>query len=93
MAWGTTGDNPHLAARKISVFVNDGSSLHVCVRKQSGEEGVGLEATAYLRPVSKCLVRQVGQIKGLPSGESERAIIVCLMTGFLKLHEGRRDVY
>ena len=52
-----------------------------------------MQATGYSPPVPKCLVRRVGQTKGLPWGESGGAIIVCLTTGFLKLDEGRRDVY
>lgn len=74
-------------------FENESSSLNEDVRKRSGEEGVGLQATAYSPPVSKCLVRQVGQIKGLPLGESGGAIVVSLMPGFLKLDVGRGDVY
>ena len=67
-------------------------SLHLPVDEKPGQESVGVKAAAHLAPVPKCLFRQIGEIERFPPGKAESAVVVRVVTGFLKLNEGGGDV-
>ncbi len=66
--------------------------LHVPVGEKPGQECVGRQAATHLAPVPKRLIRQIGEIERFPPGKAERAIVVRVVAGFLKLDEGGGDV-
>ena len=67
-------------------------SLHVPVGEKPGQESVGRQATSHLVPIPKRLIRQVGEIERFPPGKAKRAVVVRVVTGFLKLDEGGGDI-
>ncbi len=62
------------------------------VGKKPDQKCVGLQAAAHLAPVPKRLIRQIGQIERFPASKAKSAVIVRIVTGFLKLDESGSDI-
>ena len=77
---------------RSSVSSSEDLVLHLPVGEKPDQGRIGLQAAAHTAPVPKRLIRQISEIEYFPAGKAESAVVIRVVTGFLKLDEGGGDV-